>query len=283
MSKSGRHKPLKSLQKRNVDFTSEDDNSSNNFLYEDDTYTEDEVSHTDMLSKISDNSVSPVAAKGGRSRAGRGHGHSNNRPRKSELSVPTETDNDDSSAYNDRPNPRIKIFKPRSKDRSFIDDRLGHGLREAGQIINSENLEKSAARNKRSGNPKKQREKDRFREKSTHSRLEKSARHPTHTKTKSRHTASRRNIEDDIYKQTYDRAKEKLEEVFNRLKQKEKQLSEEKRVNGKSRRLIEELQESAENNDTSEKVRELRRKMNDKDAKFEEQDLELQGLRNTKL
>lgn len=266
-----------------MDFTSEDDTSSKKNLYEDDTYTEDDVSHTDMLSKISDNSVSPVVAKGGRSRAGRGHGHSNKRPRKSELSVPTEIDNDDSSENNDRSNPRIKVFKPRSKDRSYIDDRFGHGLREAGRIINCENLEKSSPRNKCGRNPKKQREKDRFREKSTHSRLEKSARHPTHTNTKSRHTASRRNIEDDIYKQKYDRAMEKLEEVFNRLKQKEKQLSEEKRVNGKSRRLIEELQESAENNDTSEKVIELRRKMNDKDAKFEEQDLELQGLRNTKL
>lgn len=95
---------------------------------------------------------------------------------------------------------------------------------------------------------------------------------------------------DDIYKLKYDKAKDKLEDLFQRLKKTQKDLVKERSKNTKNERLIERYQDELENvdpnypDDNSDiKLRKIQRNLNEKDQLIEEQNLELNTLRNVKI
>merc|ERR1712194_266562 len=96
-------------------------------------------------------------------------------------------------------------------------------------------------------------------------------------------------IPDDLYKIKYDKAKDKLEELFQKIRKTQKDLAKEKSKNVKNNKIIEHYENELENTnpnypgDISEaKLRTFQAKLNEKDQLLEEQNLELNTLRNLK-
>lgn len=167
---------------------------------------------------------------------------------------PDNDENNDQFDFDERSaHPPVKSFKLTDEGSQDRDD----GLSQNGVY------KKAIKRNKSRISRKKYQDHDSF--------------HDTDLDKKSRIT------EDNIYKQKYEKAKDKLDEIFTRLRNSEKELLQEKALAEKNKLLIAD-QEHNKTRTLSEKsiIHDLNKKLLEKDQQIGHNEIELSNLRNTK-